>query len=155
MPKTIRPDQVLHTSIDLPLRKEMTWPFCPQCGNILEPPSGDHITCDFCSFSCKFVDLNTDEVVTVSGIRSKPAWLGDDLEDGTTTSSTREGAGGSSKGSEDIDGTSNKHATIQEPCPKCAHHEMYFYTMQLRSVDEGSTVFYSCPKCAHKFSVNN
>ncbi len=48
-----------------------------------------------------------------------------------------------------------KHATIEEPCPKCNHPEMYFYTMQLRSVDEGSTVFYECPSCSHKFSVNN
>ena len=49
----------------------------------------------------------------------------------------------------------NKHATIEEPCPKCKHPTLYFYTMQLRSVDEGSTVFYECPKCAHKFSQNN
>jgi DNA-directed RNA polymerase I subunit RPA12 len=27
--------------------------------------------------------------------------------------------------------------------------------MQLRSVDEGSTVFYECVKCSHKFSQNN
>ena len=49
----------------------------------------------------------------------------------------------------------NKHATIDEPCPKCKHPTLYFYTMQLRSVDEGSTVFYECPECAHKFSQNN
>ncbi len=48
-----------------------------------------------------------------------------------------------------------KHAKIDEPCPKCSHPELYFYTMQLRSVDEGSTVFYECPKCNHKFSQNN
>jgi DNA-directed RNA polymerase I subunit RPA12 len=48
-----------------------------------------------------------------------------------------------------------KHATIEEPCPKCGHHEQYFYTMQLRSVDEGQTVFYECPTCAYKYSVNN
>lgn len=49
----------------------------------------------------------------------------------------------------------SKHATIEEPCPKCGHNELLFYTMQLRSVDEGSTVFYECPKCSHKYSVNN
>jgi DNA-directed RNA polymerase I subunit RPA12 len=32
---------------------------------------------------------------------------------------------------------------------------MEFYTMQLRSVDEGSTVFYDCPKCGHTFRQNN
>lgn len=45
-----------------------------------------------------------------------------------------------------------KEATIQESCPKCGHDEMHFYTMQMRSADEGSTVFYTCPKCGHKFS---
>jgi len=48
-----------------------------------------------------------------------------------------------------------KHAKIDDPCPKCNHPELYFYTMQTRSVDEGSTVFYECPKCTHKFSQNN
>lgn len=125
----------------------MTWPFCPQCGTILEPPAGDNIVCDCCAFTCKFTDLSTDEIVTVSGIRTKPAWLGDDFEDVTSSSSEKAEATENDAGS--------KHATIQEPCPKCSHPEMHFYTMQLRSVDEGSTVFYSCPNCAHKYSVNN
>ncbi len=31
---------------------------------------------------------------------------------------------------------------------------MYYYTMQLRSVDEGQTVFYECAKCGYTFSLN-
>jgi DNA-directed RNA polymerase I subunit RPA12 len=46
-------------------------------------------------------------------------------------------------------------ATIEETCPKCGHNEMTFFTLQLRSVDEGSTVFYQCVKCAHKFNQDN
>ena len=46
-------------------------------------------------------------------------------------------------------------ATIDETCPNCGFEEMTFYTMQLRSVDEGQTVFYSCVPCGHTFSVNN
>jgi DNA-directed RNA polymerase I subunit RPA12 len=127
----------------------MPWPFCPQCGSILDPPAGDNITCDFCLFECDFNELNNangvNEVVTVSAIRAKPAWLEDDLIDELNKSrSKKEG-----------DNNKTKHATIEEPCPKCAHPELYFYTMQLRSVDEGSTVFYECPKCEHKFSQNN
>lgn len=81
--------------------------------------------------------MQLNEVITKSAPLPKPTYLADD-EDGNKDSSA-----------------GNKHAIIEEPCPKCAHPEMYFYTMQLRSVDEGSTVFYECPKCTHKFSVNN
>ena len=36
---------------------------------------------------------------------------------------------------------------MDESCPKCGHPEMEFYTMQLRSADEGTTVFYECRSC--------
>jgi DNA-directed RNA polymerase subunit M/transcription elongation factor TFIIS len=28
---------------------------------------------------------------------------------------------------------------VDEECPKCKYHRMSFYTMQMRSVDEGQT----------------
>lgn len=46
-------------------------------------------------------------------------------------------------------------ATVDEDCVKCGHHQIEYYTMQLRSADEGQTVFYECPKCKHKWSINN
>ena len=46
-------------------------------------------------------------------------------------------------------------ATVSEQCPKCNHDRASFYTMQLRSADEGQTVFYTCLKCSHKWRVNN
>lgn len=36
---------------------------------------------------------------------------------------------------------------VDEECPRCKNPQMSFYTLQLRSVDEGSTVFYKCLKC--------
>jgi len=45
-------------------------------------------------------------------------------------------------------------AIVEEECPVCHAPTMEFYTMQLRSADEGQTVFYQCLKCDHKFSVN-
>ena len=86
------------------------------------------------------------EVVTRSKPVPKPTWVVDDLDD-----QNAKDADNADKASK----TMLKHATIEEPCPKCNNPELYFYTMQLRSVDEGSTVFYECPKCAHKFSLNN
>ena len=84
--------------------------------------------------------------MTRSAPKAKPAWVqdGDEDEDRTTQEA----------GDEDL-GNKETHAVIEEPCPKCGHPEQYFYTMQLRSVDEGSTVFYECPKCNNKYSVNN
>lgn len=45
-------------------------------------------------------------------------------------------------------------ATVDEPCPKCGNKQMEYYTMQLRSADEGQTVFYECAKCGHKYAQN-
>ena len=50
--------------------------------------------------------------------------------------------------------TEKARAVIKEPCPRCNHPELSFYTMQLRSADEGQTVFYECGKCFHTFSTN-
>jgi DNA-directed RNA polymerase I subunit RPA12 len=112
----------------------MSWPFCQQCGTILDPPINDFVKCSFCPFKCRFEDLDIPEVVTKSNPTHPPAWIEPEAK-------TQE--------------AKDKHATIAEPCPKCGNPEQYFYTMQLRSVDEGSTVFYECPKCSYKYSVNN
>merc|ERR1712085_222230 len=45
--------------------------------------------------------------------------------------------------------------TIEEPCVKCGAAEVGYYTVQLRSVDEGQTVFYECPKCTYTWSTHN
>ena len=49
----------------------------------------------------------------------------------------------------------NKKAVIEETCPKCGYGKMYYYVLQTRSADEGSTVFYECIKCHYKFNQNN
>jgi DNA-directed RNA polymerase I subunit RPA12 len=40
-------------------------------------------------------------------------------------------------------------AIIEQTCPECGKKEMRYYTVQLRSADEGSTVFYNCD-CGYK-----
>lgn len=45
-------------------------------------------------------------------------------------------------------------AVIERTCPRCDRKEMRWYTQQLRSADEGTTVFYHCV-CGYKESVNN
>lgn len=46
-------------------------------------------------------------------------------------------------------------ATIKEKCPKCGNEEMQYHTLQLRSADEGATVFYTCTSCGYRFRTNN
>ena len=114
----------------------MTWPFCPQCGTILDPPdANDMVECTSCPYKCNYEEFGVTEVTTTAAPGRRQDWL-KNVEDVHTDA--RE-----------------KHAIIEEPCPKCDNKELYFYTMQLRSVDEGQTVFYECPKCNYKFSVNN
>lgn len=43
-------------------------------------------------------------------------------------------------------------AVIEKTCPDCARKEMFYTTVQLRSADEGSTVFYRCV-CGFKYAV--
>ena len=117
----------------------MPWPFCSACGTILEPPESDIVKCTYCSLTCKFSDINIPEIITKSIETTKPTWIHDIDQNGNATNSK-----------ENV-----QHAKIEEPCPKCNNPELFFYTMQLRSVDEGSTVFYECPKCTYKFSINN
>jgi DNA-directed RNA polymerase I subunit RPA12 len=79
-------------------------------------------------------------VVTRSYPKPTPEWL---LEYRALLAA-KKGAGEAKK----------KRATVDEECPKCKSPHMEYYTMQLRSADEGQTVFYECPACGHTFSVN-
>jgi len=36
---------------------------------------------------------------------------------------------------------------IKEECPKCKHHEAYYWLVQTRAGDEGETRFFKCIKC--------
>lgn len=36
---------------------------------------------------------------------------------------------------------------VERRCPKCGNDRMSYATLQLRSADEGQTVFYTCVSC--------
>jgi len=48
-----------------------------------------------------------------------------------------------------------KGAKIKMECPKCGKDEMSYNSLQLRSADEGQTVFYKCESCGYKETVNS
>lgn len=42
----------------------------------------------------------------------------------------------------------------EKTCKKCGHNQMSYAAMQLRSADEGQTVFYTCLKCKYVLQYN-
>lgn len=121
--------------------------FCERCGNLLSLPelypTQGSLRCDQCHRSQKFNVEEHSGIVT----RSNPAAFPSALRQKRSLVQHSIHSVGLDK-----DATA---PMMQESCPKCKHPEMKYHTLQLRSADEGTTVFYECPKCAHKFSTNN
>jgi DNA-directed RNA polymerase I subunit RPA12 len=44
---------------------------------------------------------------------------------------------------------------VDRQCPKCPSKKMSYACLQLRSADEGQTVFFTCVKCNFKESENS
>ncbi|CAG9327414.1 unnamed protein product [Blepharisma stoltei] len=45
-------------------------------------------------------------------------------------------------------------ATMNIECSQCGAQKMYYTSRQMRSADEGETVFLECPKCGYKTVQN-
>ena len=45
-------------------------------------------------------------------------------------------------------------AMANEVCPKCGALQMSYRAVQLRSADEGQTIFYKCVDCGYEMTVN-
>ncbi|XP_047000167.1 DNA-directed RNA polymerase I subunit RPA12 [Schistocerca americana] len=44
---------------------------------------------------------------------------------------------------------------VERKCPKCNNDKMSYTTLQLRSADEGQTIFFTCTKCKYKETENS
>ena len=98
------------------------------------------IKCSGCPYTANIERIHNSipEITSFSSDKVTPIWARSDEE---------QEALGSSK--------EPTRSTILEPCPKCGHPEVAYYTVQLRSVDEGQTVFHECPNCKYTWSVHN
>jgi len=113
--------------------------FCPDCGDLLDPVGEQALmVCQVCGHTRNARDFEGFEVVTQSAPTAFPS----------TLKRRRELV-------QNDDALPKQAATIKERCPKCDAPEMSFHTAQLRSADEGQTVFYSCGKCGYKYSINS
>ncbi|KAL2006329.1 hypothetical protein VTN00DRAFT_9983 [Thermoascus crustaceus] len=113
--------------------------FCTDCGNLLQESTGDAnaiLVCDVCG------TRNRDTVPKTIISESKPNAFPSALRAKRSAVQTLT--------AEDR----KTEAIAQHTCAKCGRKEMFYTTVQLRSADEGSTVFYSCV-CGYKETANN
>ncbi|OJJ88153.1 DNA-directed RNA polymerase I core subunit RPA12 [Aspergillus glaucus CBS 516.65] len=113
--------------------------FCTDCGNLLQESTGDAnavLLCEICGARNK--DTTSKTIVS----ESKPSDFPSALRAKRSAVQTLT--------AED----KKTEALTQHTCARCGRKEMYFTTVQLRSADEGSTVFLTCV-CGYKETQNN
>ena len=117
----------------------MGWPFCPSCHSTLCVDASGTIRCNVCGYTSNLSALEQlPSSTTVSTDTAVPLWAKSDQEQEALRAAKEP-----------------TRATVEEPCIRCGAPEVGYYTVQMRSVDEGQTVFYECPQCGHTWSVNN
>ena len=109
--------------------------FCTDCGNLLDESEGKEdvlLKCDVCGALCK--DTSSKVIKT----ESKPSAYPSSLR--AKRSEVQQVTEDSGPG----------QARIRQSCEKCGAEEVRYYEQQLRSADEGSTIFYVCA-CGNKY----
>ncbi|XP_065218346.1 DNA-directed RNA polymerase I subunit RPA12 [Planococcus citri] len=111
--------------------------FCTDCGSVL-PDVGitDVVTC----YSCK----KRTGVEIFKGMESKYVVHFNSVENMNIAKKTKKRDEGEADG-----------PIAERTCRRCGHNQMSYAAMQLRSADEGQTVFYTCLKCKHTESENS
>ncbi|KAM6959056.1 DNA-directed RNA polymerase I subunit RPA12 [Aplochiton taeniatus] len=100
--------------------------FCPECGNVIPLPGiQDTVTCPRCSFRIPVKEFSG-QVIT-------SAFIFNPLEQ--------------SLGVGDDDNSELKGPVIDRRCSRCNKEGMVYHTRQMRSADEGQTVFFTCIHC--------
>ncbi|XP_008419758.1 DNA-directed RNA polymerase I subunit RPA12 [Poecilia reticulata] len=104
--------------------------FCPECGNVLPLPGiSNTVQCPRCTFSIPVTDFSGLEVCSAVVFnpeqRSLVALKGDD-------------------------GSELKGPVIDRRCARCNKDGMIYHTRQMRSADEGQTVFFTCINCRYQ-----
>ncbi|XP_062845558.1 DNA-directed RNA polymerase I subunit RPA12 [Trichomycterus rosablanca] len=104
--------------------------FCPECGNVLPIPGlQDFITCPRCAFKVPVLDL-TGQVIRSSVVFNS-------LEQ-------------SSSAVQSDESSELKGPVVDRRCSRCNKEGMVYHTRQMRSADEGQTVFFTCIHCRYK-----
>jgi len=117
--------------------------FCNLCGTLLYFDNPLFASCPLCHNQHNVNDIRGKEIWFKIGAEDLRKHL--NLEPFIKVDNTKE-----RPEEEEI----QQRAVVNEDCPQCNHPQLEYYTRQLRSADEGQTVFYECPNCHHKFAQN-
>ncbi|XP_043995123.1 DNA-directed RNA polymerase I subunit RPA12 [Gambusia affinis] len=104
--------------------------FCQECGNVLPLPGiSDTVRCPRCSFSIPVTDFSGLEVCSTVVFNPEQQSL---------------------VALKDDDGSELKGPVIDRRCGRCNKEGMIYHTRQMRSADEGQTVFFTCVNCRYQ-----
>lgn len=113
--------------------------FCGLCGTMLSMDSEKYAECPLCGFKRNMKEIAGKVISytrTAEDIRRELK-----IEDPFIKS----------KGVDTDAGVLKRTRTNDETCSECGHTEAEYYTRQMRSADEGHTVFFECCNCGHKW----
>ncbi|KAM8840168.1 DNA-directed RNA polymerase I subunit RPA12 isoform 1-T2 [Spinachia spinachia] len=104
--------------------------FCSQCGNVLPLPGiQDVVRCPRCSFCIPGTEFSGREIRSTVVLNPEKQ---------------------SSVALKDEEDAELKGPVIDRRCPRCNKEGMVYHTRQMRSADEGQTVFFTCIHCRYQ-----
>ncbi|XP_049281629.1 DNA-directed RNA polymerase I subunit RPA12 [Anopheles funestus] len=110
--------------------------FCPKCGTILPTLKlTNKVSCYSCQSgfdAAAFGTMETEYTIHFNSYENKK-----------------------SDQAERSEGEAAEGPIVNRQCPMCGNDQMSYATLQLRSADEGQTVFFTCTKCKYKMSENS
>ncbi|EPS67751.1 hypothetical protein M569_07023 [Genlisea aurea] len=113
--------------------------FCDICGTMMSFNSLDYAQCPVCKIRKSFKDISKKNLEICYSI---------------TPESLRRELGVSSL--DDVEEERElKQMDYNAKCKGCQHLGMAYVARQIRSADEGQTIFYTCPVCAHRQTENS
>lgn len=117
--------------------------FCGACGTLAPPEKSAKSKCWACG---KELGSDPEETEDAAGRKELARRHGVEsrLPSGEKVAELEQGEVGT-----------RSRATVDELCPNCGARGLDWHAVQLRSADEGQTVFYECRSCGHTFAEDN